>query len=149
MASLLPNANLCYGNRFFLALSSLYGAVAVGLSAYRAHGLKKSLQANGIDTEEIAERVANLATAVDVSLLHTVAIVAVIALSVGRLKYPTCLAFASGILLFGGSLTYQSIWGLSLPPFIAPAGGFLLIAGWLWLFVVACCRQGAKTPVTC
>ena len=149
MASLLPNASLCYWDRFFLALSGLYGAVAVGLSAYRAHGLKKSLQANGIDAEEIAERVANLATAVDVSLLHTVAIVAVIALSVGRLKYLTCLAFASGIFLFGGSLACHSIWRLSLPSLIAPAGGFLLIAGWLWLFVVACCRQGAKTSATC
>ncbi len=149
MVSLLPNAGLCWRDRLFLALSGLYGAVAVGLSAYRAHGLKKSLQTAEIAAEEVAQRVANLATAVDLTLLHTVALVAVIALAAGRLKYAVCLAFAGGILLFGGSLTLQSIWGVTAPPFVPPTGGMFLISGWLGLLPLACCGAGAKTRATC
>ena len=149
MASLLPNAGLCWQDRLFLAISGLYGAVAVGLSAYRAHGLKKSLETAGIAAEEVSQRVANLATAVDLTLLHTVALVAVIALAAGRLKYAVCLTFSAGILLFGGSLTFQSVWGIASPAFVPPAGGMLLIAGWLGLLPLSCCSAGAKNRATC
>ena len=149
MASHLPNAGLCWPSRLFLALSGVYGAVAVGLSAYRAHGLKKSLEAAQVATEEITQRVINLGTAVDLTLLHTVALVAIIALAAGRLKHAVCLAFAAGILLFGGSLTLQSVWGIASPPWVPPAGGLLLIAGWLGLLPLACCGTGAKNGATC
>ena len=149
MASLLPNAGLCLSSRLFLALSGVYGAGAVGLSAYRAHGLKKSLEAAEVAAEEVAQRVLNLGTAVDLTLLHTVALVAIIALAAGRPKHLVCLTFALGILLFSGSLTLQSVWGIASPAWVPPAGGILLIAGWLGLLPLACCGAGAKSGSTC
>jgi uncharacterized membrane protein YgdD (TMEM256/DUF423 family) len=110
--------------RRILLMASLFGAAAVGLGAFGAHALKTLLESTGRDhTYELAVRY---------NFFHALAL-----LGLGALidKYPGLSAaawlFASGILIFSGSLyilalTDQSAWGA-----VTPFGGLLLIAGWI------------------
>ena len=132
-----------------LTLAGVYGSLAVGLGAYRAHGLPRSLQAAGLDPEEIAERVSSLGFAVQYTLLHALAIVAVIALTNHRFRTVTASLFSFGIFCFSGSLTLNAVWDRGVPSFVPPLGGMLLIAGWLSLMFVAWLPRRAKTDPTC
>jgi uncharacterized membrane protein YgdD (TMEM256/DUF423 family) len=145
----LPKAETAWWGRCFLGLAGGYGALAVGLGAYRAHGLKNALQAAGVDPIEITDRVANLGIAVDYTLIHVVAIVALLAMKELRFRYMPCLTFSCGILLFSGSLTLHAVWKCGVPPFLPPAGGILLILGWLSLIVLSWIGPGAKQAVSC
>jgi len=110
--------------RHTLLLASLFGTIAVGLGAFGAHALKSMLEATGRDhTYELAVRY---------NFFHALALLGTAALID---KYPGLKAaswlFASGILVFSGSLyvlalTNQSAWGA-----VTPFGGLLLIAGWI------------------
>ena len=149
MESHLPKAETAWWGRCFLGLAGGYGALAVGLGAYRAHGLKNALQAAGVDPIEITDRVANLGIAVEYTLIHVVAIVALLAMKELRFRYMPCLAFSCGILLFSGSLTLHTVCRYSVPPLLPPAGGILLILGWLSLIVLAWIGPGAKQATNC
>ena len=133
----------------FLTLSGVFGSLAVGLGAYRAHGLPRSLQAAGLDPEEIAARVTSLGFAVQYTLFHALAIVAVIALTNHRFRTVTAGLFSCGIFCFSGSLTLNAVWDHGVPSFIPPLGGMLLIAGWLSLMLVAWLPRRAKADPTC
>ena len=148
MASHPPKANMNRWEHFLLALAGIYGALGVGLGAYRAHGLKHSLLEAGVDAAEIAERFTNLGIAVEYGLIHVVAIIALLATN-RKFRSITCLAFACGIFFFSGSLTVGAIWNMAVPSVIPPTGGILLIGGWIWLIAVAWCGPGAKRPGTC
>jgi len=140
----LPNQKPTISGRWFLAIAGGYGALAIGFGAYRAHGLPKALQASGIDPAEVASRVSNLGIAVEYTLLHAVAIVALVAFKELRFRKLSCFAFASGITLFSGSLTLSAIWAWQPPSFIPPVGGILLILGWVTLFPLALLRPRAN-----
>ena len=150
MASPLPNAAVC-GRlcRILLTLAGAYGVLAIGFGAYRAHGLPRALQAAGLESEEIAERVSHLGLAVQYTLIHALAIVAVIALTNLRLRTVTASLFCLGIFFFSGSLTLDAVWDRDVPSFIPPLGGMLLIAGWLSLMLLAWFPPRAKGKATC
>jgi uncharacterized membrane protein YgdD (TMEM256/DUF423 family) len=107
-----------------LLLASFFGTVAVGLGAFGAHALKALLESTGRDhTYELAVRY---------NFFHALALLGIAALMdrYPRLRIASWL-FASGILVFSGSLyvlalTNQSAWGA-----VTPFGGLLLIAGWI------------------
>ncbi len=119
----------------YLIAGSLFGALAVILGAFGAHGLKKIVDADTIATFQ---------TGVQYQMYHALALVAA-----GILfeKFPnkwiqwSCACFIIGIILFSGSLyllvalkaTDQV--GLKGVGIITPFGGVSFILGWLLLFL--------------
>lgn len=110
------------------AIAALYCSVAIGLGAYAAH---VALPANGQRLERAALYL----------LLHGIAVIALTAP-----RTPTCLhRLASAVLLLGTALFSGSLCGLALlgaPATLAPAGGILLIVGWL-LTACSLLRRGS------
>lgn len=103
--------------------SGLLGAAGVAASAAAAH----------------ASNDPRLATAATFAILHATAILAA-ALTIrsgrllaGRLVMVAATVLAAGSALFCGDLAMRVFAGTGLFPMAAPAGGFLLIAGWLAL----------------
>lgn len=112
----------------FSVTGAFSGALAVGLGAFGAHGLREILS-------EDALRIFH--TGVEYQFNHSLAL-----LTVGLLvsKKPTTLAnaagnlFMLGILLFSGSLYCLAlIPSIPLIGIVTPIGGFCFIAGWLLL----------------
>jgi uncharacterized membrane protein YgdD (TMEM256/DUF423 family) len=102
-----------------IRIAALFGASAVALGAFGAHGLKALLAAN--QTLEVWH------TASLYHLLHAV----VLLWAAGRsLAFRL---FACGILVFSGSLYLLAVTGLKWLGAVTPLGGLLLIAGWLAL----------------
>lgn len=108
-------------DRFFVALGSLAGLLAVAAAAYAAHGPD-------------AAAAPTLANAVQMQGWHALALVAcgLWAPNNGRLARLAGAAFALGILLFCGAVYLSVLGGVRLGP-VAPVGGTLLMGGWLLL----------------
>lgn len=99
---------------------ALFAAAAVALSAYAAHGTEGAAQAR-------------LQTAAMFAFGHGIALAALAPVASRRLARAALLALYGGVLLFCGSLVFNVLahW----PTTLAPAGGLLLIGGWvLWAF---------------
>lgn len=121
----------------FVAIGSVLGAIAVALGAFGAHGLKKIVSAETVQTFQ---------TGVQYQIYHA------LALLLTGLLYEKCfprfariagVLFLVGILLFSGSL-YLLTTGKAVgnPAFdkagiITPFGGLAFIGGWLFLFLAA------------
>ena len=119
----------------FITAGALLGAIAVALGAFGAHGLKKIVPADTVQTFQ---------TAVQYQMYHALAI-----LLTGVL-YDKCypkfvrmagILFIIGIILFSGSL-YLITAGKAAETtsfdkagIITPFGGVAFIAGWLFLFL--------------
>lgn len=112
--------------RSWLAASgALFAAAAVALSAYAAHALQ-------------GPELARMQTAVLFAFGHGVALAA-LAPRATRLLGRVALAFLClGVLLFSGSLAANVV--AQWPTTLAPAGGSLLIAGWL-LYAIDAARR--------
>lgn len=111
----------------------LYGAAGVSAAAYSAHG------GGGAD----------LSIASQFLLLHAAAISALTlssARSSGLLRAATILAL--GVALFCGDLICRALTGVRLFPFAAPAGGLLMIAGWLAVTIAAAVSQAPPNKGT-
>ena len=117
----------------FLRWAALLGALAVGLGAFGAHGLKQFVTVETIGTFE---------TGVRYQFYHAFALLAVGILyerfHIKWLRYAgNC--FLIGILLFSGSLYILTALkatdtvGLTGIGAITPIGGVFFIAGWLLL----------------
>ncbi|WP_162823776.1 DUF423 domain-containing protein [Lysobacter sp. TY2-98] len=106
-------------------IGGLYGACGVGLSAYAAHAATGDAQHA-------------LYTAAAMALVHAVALVSY---APGRSRAGSLaqFAFALGVLLFSGSLVGAHVLGW--PTRLAPAGGMILIAGWLFAAVERSSRR--------
>ena len=110
-------------------LASIYGAVAVVAGAFGAHGLKARLT---------ADQLSSWNTATEYHLIHSIVLLALALYhaATGRTIQTPALLFAVGIVLFSGS-----IYGLVLTDQrwlgpVTPAGGILLIGGWISLLGV-------------
>ncbi|WP_207533945.1 DUF423 domain-containing protein [Desertivirga arenae] len=119
-------------NRKILITASIFGALAVILGAFGAHGLKAHLTSQDLE---------NWRTAVSYHFYHTLALLFLSLLSPkSRLTTLAFWAFSIGIILFSGSiylLSTRAITGLNLPFLgpITPLGGLLFIVGWVCLLV--------------
>jgi uncharacterized membrane protein YgdD (TMEM256/DUF423 family) len=104
-----------------LQLAGVFGALAVALGAFGAHGLKAYLSA------------ADLAlwhTAVQYQFWHSLALLAV-AIAPGRVPRRACLwAWSLGMLLFCGSLYALALGAPRGLGMLTPLGGLALIIGW-------------------
>ena len=106
---------------FRLAAALCFLAVALG--AFGAHGLEKTLVANGTDD--------TWSTAVLYHLIHGIALV-VLAVQPASLRLASGL-FTAGIVLFSGSLYVYALTKIGWLVAVTPVGGLCLLAGWLWL----------------
>ena len=115
----------------WIFLGGISGAVAVAMSAVAAHALPQRLGAKAL---------AGVQNGIQMQGWHAIALVltALWMLRAGPLPGTVAnlaaAAFALGSLLFCGSIYAIDIAGASLPP-TAPAGGILLMLGWVLLAV--------------
>jgi len=113
------------GHRLLIAFGGLSGAGGVALSAASAHGGD-----------------ANLATAGTFLLIHAAALLAVGLAPRGRVMAVGGFVLFAGLAMFAGDLAARHYFGSRLFPMAAPAGGVLLIAGWLIVAASALVRTG-------
>jgi uncharacterized membrane protein YgdD (TMEM256/DUF423 family) len=100
-------------DRLLILIAGLAGAAGVALSAAAAHAGGQNLQ-----------------TAATFLLVHAPALLGM-ALLAGRTAKVGGLVLAAGLVLFCGDLLARDFLGGRLFPYSAPAGGLLLIGGWL------------------
>jgi uncharacterized membrane protein YgdD (TMEM256/DUF423 family) len=104
--------------RGFAAIGAWLCASAVALAAYASHAIAGAAQAR-------------LQLAALFAFAHGLALVVLAPRASSPGMRIGTVALLSGVLLFSGSLAMESIFGLR--PRLAPSGGVLLVAGWLWL----------------
>ncbi|KAK2623641.1 hypothetical protein QTJ16_006822 [Diplocarpon rosae] len=106
----------------FWTIGCLYGASAVTLGAFGAHGLKKRIAD--------PQRIANWSTAAQYQLIHSgILLVSSVAAPQNRLAASL---FVAGMTMFSGSiylLTLDPKKFKALGP-VTPIGGLCLIGGW-------------------
>lgn len=116
-----------------LRSAALFGGSGVGLGAFAAHAMKAHFDPQALHTFE---------TGVRYQLAHALAMLACATLGylgVGTRVASTC--FATGILLFSGSL-YALVWtGWSWLGAVTPLGGVALLAGWVLLALARAPRR--------
>ena len=108
------------GNRWLAATGALYAGAAVALAAYAQHAATASAQSR-------------LQLAAVFLFGHGVALAALAPRAGSRLAGYALWALCVGALLFCGSLIALALAGV--PAKLAPAGGMLMIAGWLLLAI--------------
>jgi uncharacterized membrane protein YgdD (TMEM256/DUF423 family) len=110
--------------RLWLFLGALSGLIAVGLSAWSAHGLR------GLDA---APREA-IGSALTMQGWHALALLtaALWAPRGGRLAHAAAACFALGSLAFCGAVWWGAL-APPAPPRVAPLGGVALMLGWALL----------------
>jgi uncharacterized membrane protein YgdD (TMEM256/DUF423 family) len=111
--------------------SAIFGAVAVGIGAFGAHGLKDILAETG--------RLETFETAVKYHFYHSLAILMIGILALLKPDWKqlstAAILMAIGILIFSGSLYILSLTGITWLGAITPLGGVAFIAGWGFLFL--------------
>jgi len=127
--------------------ASISGCIAVILGALGAHVLSKDAD-SGLISKEILHA---YETAVNFQLLHSILIIAIVALPLKFIMNfkPVMYLFMSGIVLFSGSiyilvlgnlLKFNAIWAGP----ITPLGGLCLIAAW-FILVLSVLRYKEET----
>ncbi|TVP43641.1 MAG: DUF423 domain-containing protein [Mongoliibacter sp.] len=120
-------------NYRYLQIAALFGALAVGIGAFGAHGLQAILENNNTaDTFE---------TAVKYHFYHTLAMLVcafILELYPSNRKLTSAFwLFVAGIFIFSGSLYILSLTGVSWLGAITPIGGVAFIAGWIMMMISA------------
>jgi uncharacterized membrane protein YgdD (TMEM256/DUF423 family) len=120
---------------FFLRAAAVLGALAVGIGAFGAHGLRGKITP---DLLEIFE------TGVKYHFYHTLALLALALLPAtvwqGRWAAAAGWSWIIGVLIFSGSLYLLAITGTRWLGAITPIGGVAFILGWCFLFLAASTR---------
>lgn len=123
-------------NKRIILTASFFGAVAVLLGAFGAHGLKTLIDASSL---EIWQK------GVDYQFYHTFALLYLSTFARYRNKLINIayFCFTFGILLFSGSLYLLATRNILKIGFIdvlgpiTPIGGLLFVLGWIMLFFAA------------
>jgi len=121
-------------NKKILITASLFGAVAVVLGAFGAHGLKNLISADALTI---------WAKGVEYQFYHTFALLFLSQLKESKWTNMAYRFFSFGILFFSGSLyllATRSVTEISFVNFIGPItpiGGLLFIIGWIMLLLSA------------
>ena len=131
--------------KLWILIAALLGAGAVGIGAYHAHGLEKSLNERGLTADELAKQMHNCDVAVKYQMYHALAIFGIGVLLARSSHLVTVLgSIAAGLMLvgvagFSGGL-YAMVFDLAkLHWSIVPLGGSLMILGWLMLGATGFC----------
>ena len=118
-------------DRTFIFIGALLGLIGVALGAFGAHFLKARLSADMLAVFE---------TGVRYHLIHAVALLTVAALAdrvSDRLLATAGWLFASGIVLFSGSLYVLALTGITTFGAVTPFGGIAFLVGWACLLFAA------------
>ena len=123
-------------NRRIILTASFFGAVAVILGAFGAHGLKNVLSADAL---------AIWTKGIEYQFYHTFALLFLSTFNRFRTKLVdiSYFCFTTGIVLFSGSLYLLATREITQLGFVnlvgpvTPLGGLLLVAGWVFLFFAA------------
>jgi uncharacterized membrane protein YgdD (TMEM256/DUF423 family) len=112
------------------AVAAVFLALAVGLGAFGAHGLRERLDAYSLSIWE---------KAVFYHFIHSLGIlIASLMPRTSPVSGGACWALAAGVLIFSGSLYALALTGARTLGAITPIGGLCFIAGWLllaWHFI--------------
>jgi uncharacterized membrane protein YgdD (TMEM256/DUF423 family) len=129
-------------SRRWIAVGAILAAMAVGLGAYGAHGLRDTLARLGYTGDDLTHRLSIFENAVRYQMYHSIALVLVgLALqhreTSGWRFVPW--AFLTGIVLFSGLLKVLTFAG---PEWnwlgaIVPFGGASMIVGWVTFAICA------------
>ena len=114
-------------SRLFFVAGALSAAVAVGLGAFGAHGLRARLTPDLLATFEVGVRY---------QMYHALALLAVGWAATRWTGSAVSLAgvlFLVGTLVFSGSLYVLALTGQKWLGAVTPLGGLAFIAGWLLL----------------
>jgi len=123
-------------NKRIILTASFFGAIAVLLGAFGAHGLKATIDASSL---EIWQK------GVEYKFYHTFALLYLSTFARYRNKLINIayFCFTFGIILFSGSLFLLATRSILNIPFveligpITPIGGLLFVLGWIMLFFAA------------
>lgn len=121
--------------RFSMTFAAISGFLSVALGAFGAHALKNSVA---------PDQLAIWQTAVFYQLTHTLALLAVVALSsfiCTKWAKRSIVLFILGMLLFSGSLYALVLVGIGKLGIITPIGGTCFLLAWLSLGVGAWKKQ--------
>jgi uncharacterized membrane protein YgdD (TMEM256/DUF423 family) len=108
-------------------VTSILGFIAVLLGAFGAHGLQGSTA---------PEMVSLWQTAVQYQMFHVLALLSVILISNRSYSFLWNIVgwlFATGVIIFSGSLYLLVITDIKVFGMITPVGGGMLLTGWLLL----------------
>lgn len=112
-----------------LTMAAISGMLAVILGAFGAHVLKNIISPEMLDAYK---------TGVQYQFYHTFALLAVgilMQFSFSKALNWSAYLFATGIVLFSGSLYVMAISGIKALGIITPLGGIIWIAAWILLAV--------------
>lgn len=119
-----------------LLIGAIYGAIAVALGAFGAHGLPDFLAGQSLAADLLERRLDNWDVASQYLMYHALAIVACgllahvrpcLALSIA------CWFFVLGAAIFSGMLYVLVLTNRGILGAIVPIGGVLMIFGWIAL----------------
>lgn len=102
-----------------MACGSLLAALAIGLSAYAAHGVGESMARSHLETAALY------------AFGHGVALAALGPRSLNGIARLALYLLLLGVLLFAGSLVGAAL--MQWPTRLAPVGGTVLMVGWVLL----------------
>ncbi len=126
--------------RWIVLVAGLLGCVGVAIGAYAAHGLEKSLAAQGIESPDIAKRLDQCDVAVRYHMTHalTLLILGLAGLQVNlKTRTAAAICFLLGIALFSGGLYSMVFLGQMGHWAIVPSGGLCFILGWFCVALTA------------
>lgn len=113
--------------------AAIFGALAVGIGAFGAHGLKAILEETG--------RIETFETAVKYHFYHSLGLFLTGILALVKPDWKgfsfAAISMILGILIFSGSLYVLSLTGITWLGAITPLGGVAFIVGWLRIFWAA------------
>ncbi len=113
--------------------AAIFGAIAVGIGAFGAHGLKAILEETG--------RIETFETAVKYHFYHSLALFLIGILAFVKPDWKgysfSAISMMIGILIFSGSLYILSLTGITWLGAITPLGGVAFILGWLGILRIA------------
>lgn len=123
----------------YIALSALFGAAAVGLGAFGAHGLENILSVDMLDTYEVGVRYHFYHALA--ALVLAISGAGLLELKSGRVAF---WMFLVGTTIFSGTLYLLAVTGIRWLGAITPIGGVALIVGWCCLAYAGWATRGAR-----
>jgi uncharacterized membrane protein YgdD (TMEM256/DUF423 family) len=120
----------------FIAIGALLAALAVGLGAFGAHGLKTLVEQNRFSAKDLE----TFHTAVQYQMIHALGLILIGLLAATR---PSIILDAAGwtmlmgIFVFSGFLYAYVATGTKLFAIFVPIGGVAFILAWLGVAVAA------------
>lgn len=104
----------------WILIAALTGFLGVALGAFGAHGLKKYLSPEELETYR---------TGILYHLIHSAVLLSIGFYNSEKLNKAAAFIF-TGIILFSFSLYFYAVTGIRFLAFITPIGGLSFLAGW-------------------